>query len=196
MATGKAAPEDRLRKQEAGGKIARTASGRQRDKDGLDITVGESSLRKHTWVATAILKTEPSQSDQTRRHRPSTLDPGLIAGHRQPKTQSGLAFREDTYKGWLWASHTTRLRYCFQERDLCSLPWIWANFLVEERFWSLKRAGLYHPVLVCERKKVEGNTGTKTWHQFYSPPSSHRAPHHTHTPLHYIWKGLTEEVLG
>lgn len=86
---------------------------RWRDKDRLDITVGESALRKHRWVATEILKTEPSQSDQTKRHRPSTLDPGLMTGDPPPKTQSGLAFRKDTYRGWVWASQTTRLRLLF-----------------------------------------------------------------------------------
>lgn len=158
MATEKAAPEDRLRRQEVGGKTVRTAGRRQREKDRLDITVGESSLRKHMWVATAILKTEPSQSDQTRRHRPSRLDPGLTAGPPQPKTQSGLAFREDTYRGWVWGSHTTRLRLLFSGKG----PLLFALDLSKRpsgrEVLLLKKSR----ALRVREKKVKGNTGTKT----------------------------------
>lgn len=54
----------------AGRRAAGTAGGGWGDKGRVDVTVGGRALREHKWVATAVLRMELSQPDQTRRHRP------------------------------------------------------------------------------------------------------------------------------
>lgn len=88
MATGEAAAQRTDWETEGGqenSQNSRLDVGRHRQ---AGITVGECAPRKHWWVATAILKTEPSQSDQTRRQRPSRIQ-DTLAGDLAPKHRVG-----------------------------------------------------------------------------------------------------------